>query len=40
MASTCRENDLKSELNSRDVDIKVNNAISRSAKLRQNYMNI
>lgn len=38
--STNDEPDLKSELQSRDVDIKVTNALNRSIKLRQNYMNI
>jgi hypothetical protein len=38
LKSTCKENDIKSELASRDVDIKVTHALNRSTKLRQNYM--
>jgi ER membrane protein complex subunit 3 len=40
LKSTCDELDFKAEVNSRDSDIKVTNAISRSTKLRQNYMKI
>lgn len=38
LESTCKETNIKNELQSRDVDIKVTHAISRSTKIRQNFM--
>lgn len=38
--STCKDPDIKQELLSKDVDIKVTSALNRSIKIRQNYFNI
>lgn len=40
LASTCKETDMKSEIQSKDVDIKVTHALNRSGKLKQNFMYI